>query len=407
MAQTFAYQARNLTGKLLTGKIEAENHLAAVVLLREKNIFVTKINPVKKLDFTSMLGLKVKIKEMAIFCRQFATMYEAGISLLQCLNIFLQQTESKNLRKILQEVTVEIEKGKSLSEAFRKFKDRLPELFINTLTAGEISGTIDQALGRLAVHFEKEHALKEKIKSAMIYPLLVAGIAFLAMVVLLVLVVPIFVEIFTQAGATLPAPTRILIAVSSFLTKYWYIVLLALIVLFFALRQAIATENGKRIIDQLLLRLPVVGPLTHKTGLSRFARTLATLLRSGVPLMQSLETLEKVVGNTIVAKEISKARENIREGGKMAPMFMKSKIFPLLAVNMIAIGEESGSLDDLLEKLAIFYEQEVEALVTRLSSTIEPFLIAGVGLMVGFIALSIYLPLFSLAGALQGGMVTP
>jgi len=409
MPQVFAYRARNLSGGLLTGKIEAENQGAAVALLREKNLFVLAIKPVRSSGFnlTRLLGLKVKTKELAVFCRQFATMSEAGISILQCLNVLIQQTESKPLRKIIREVITGIERGKSLSEAFREHKALLPGIFINMLAAGEISGTLDQALGRLATHFEKEHELREKIKSAMTYPLLVAGMASLAMIFLMVFIVPIFVDIFTQMGAQLPLPTRLVLGVSNLISKSGHLVTLALVILFFALKRAIAREKGRKIVDRLVRRLPVAGPLTNKTVVARFARTLATLLRSGVPLMLSLETVEKVVGNTIAAEEIAAARENIREGERMAPMFSKSRFLPPMAVSMIAIGEESGALDDLLEKLAVFYEQEVEAMIARLSSLLEPLLIAGVGVMVGFIALSIYLPLFSLAGAMQGGSGMP
>ncbi|HAA90660.1 MAG TPA: type II secretion system F family protein [Peptococcaceae bacterium] len=409
MPQLYAYKARNLSGNLVSGRVEAENQGAAISLLREKNFFVVEIKPVRSLslDFSKLFGFKIKVKDLAVLCRQFATMSEAGIPLLQCLNILAQQTENKHLRRILQEVITDVEKGKSLSEAFRAHREHFPEIFLNMLVTGEISGTLDVALGRLAAHFERENELREKIKSAMTYPLLVAGMAFLAVIALLVLVVPIFVDIFTQMGATLPLPTRILIAVSNLLSKFWYLIVIGLFALFFGLKKLAETEKGKKFVDNLALRLPVFGPLVKKTVVARFARTLATLLRSGVPLIQSLETVENVAGNTIAAQEIAAARANIREGERMAPIFLQSKIFPPMAVHMLAVGEESGAVDDLLERAAMFYEQEVEATIARLSSLVEPFLIAGVGLVVAFIALSIYLPLFSMAGALQAGAGVP
>lgn len=404
MAQKFRYRARSLSGQLVRGWVEAENQGAAVTLLREKNFFVVEIKPVRKLEFDwqKLLGLKIRSKDLAVFCRQFATMSEAGMPVLQCLQVLLEQSGSRSLRRILQQVLIDVEKGMSLSEAFARERERLPEIFINTVAAGEVSGTLDLALARLATHFEKENELREKIKSAMTYPLLVAGIAFVAVVALLVTVVPIFVDIFAQMGATLPLPTRILIGVSSFLTSYWYGVFLVLIALFFLFRQVLATEKGRRTFDRLILRAPVIGPLARKAVVARFARTLATLLRSGVPLMKSLETVEKVAGNTVAAEEIAETRANVREGEGIAPVLAKSRFFPPMAVSMIAIGEESGALDNLLEKLAVFYEEEVEATIARLSTVIEPFLIAGVGGIVAFIALSIYLPLFGLADALQG-----
>jgi type IV pilus assembly protein PilC len=405
MPQLFAYKARNLSGKLLTGKIEAESRDAAIAQLRNRNYYVVQINPAVdfKLDLDKLLNLKIKVKDLAVFCRQAATMIEAGIPLLQCLNILTQQTESKKLREILKAVVMDIENGKSLSEAFRIHQRYLPGIFIDMLTAGEVSGTLDQAMDRLANQFEKDHELKEKIKSAMTYPLVIGAFAFLAMVILLVVVVPVFVEIFEQVGAELPLPTRIMLGVSKACTNFWYLILPAPLLLYFGLKSFAATDRGKVITDRLLLKLPVYGKLTQKTITARFARTLATLLKSGVPLMQSLETVENVVGNTQVTKIIKAARENIKEGENMSPILLNASFFPPMAVNMIAIGEESGALDALLEKVAIYYEQEVETLVAKLSSVIEPLMIAGVGIMVGFIAVSIYLPLFGLSGAMQGG----
>lgn len=405
MPQLFAYKARNLSGKLLTGKIEAESRDAAIAQLRNRNYYVVQINPAVdfKLDLDKLLNLKIKVKDLAVFCRQAATMIEAGIPLLQCLNILTQQTESKKLREILKAVIMDIENGKSLSEAFRIHQRYLPGIFIDMLTAGEVSGTLDQAMDRLANQFEKDHELKEKIKSAMTYPLVIGAFAFLAMVILLVVVVPVFVEIFEQVGAELPLPTRIMLGFSKACTNFWYLILPAPLLLYFGLKSFAATDRGKVITDRLLLKLPIYGNLTQKTITARFARTLATLLKSGIPLLQSLETVEKVVGNTQVTKIIKALRENIKEGENMSPILLSASFFPPMAVNMIAIGEESGALDALLEKVAIYYEQEVEALVAKLSSIIEPLMIAGVGIMVGFIAVSIYLPLFGLSGALQGG----
>ena len=408
MSLTFNYKARNLSGRMMGGKIQADSLKAAMDLLRQKNYFVLEIKPIRTLDFNlgKMLGLKIKIKELAIFCRQFATMSSAGIPLLQCLNILTHQTEDKNLREILQNVVLEIEKGKSLSEAFKKHEKNFPDLFVNMLTAGEMSGTIDQSLSRLAFHFEKDHELREKIRSAMTYPIFVGGMAFLAMIFLIVFVVPIFVDIFNSVGAALPLPTRIVIGISSAVKDFWYLFIILPSAAFFALRRLCATEKGRSAVDRIKLKAPILGQMNNKLIVARFARTLATLLRSGVPLMQSLETLEKIVGNSIAAKEIAAARQNIKEGEKMSPVLLKSEIFPPMAVNMISIGEESGALDELLEKLAVFYEQDVEYIVARFSSLIEPVMIAVVGAMIAFIAISIYLPLFQMSGALgqQNGM---
>lgn len=405
MAQKFVYRARNLAGRVVTGRVEADTQAAAIASLREKNLFVVAIRPALpfQLDLYRLLNLKVRVRDLAVFCRQFAAMSEAGIPLLQCLRILAGQTENRKLREIVRDAATDIEKGKALSEAFRSHREHLPDLLINMLAAAEVSGTVDQALARLAAHFEKEHELRQKIRSAMTYPLLVAGMSFLAVIALLVLVVPVFVDIFTQMGATLPLPTRVLIGVSTFLSRYWYLLLPVAVALALALRRAAATERGRRLADRILLRLPVAGPLARKAVVARFARTLATLLQSGVPLLQALETLEKVIGSSTAAEEIARARERIREGERMAPVLAQSAVFPPMAASMVAVGEESGALDELLAKLAAFYEQEVEAAIARLSGLVEPLLIAGVGVIVAFIALSIYLPLFNLAGVMQGG----
>jgi type IV pilus assembly protein PilC len=405
MAQLFRYRARNLAGQLVTGKVEAENTGTAVALLRKRDLFVVGIAPITsfKLDLHKLFAIKIKTKELAVLCRQFATMVGAGIPLLQSLTILVQQTENKQLQKILEDVRMDIEKGKSLSDAFKVHQGQFPDLFINMLVAGEISGTLDQTLLRLAVHFEKEHELQEKIKSAMTYPLFVAGIAIVAVIILLVLIVPVFVDVFAQMGASLPLPTRMIIGISSFLAQYWYLPPLVLIALFFVSKHILATEKGKWFFDCLLLKLPVIGPVVNKTIVARFASTFATLIKSGVPLLQSLETVEKVTGNSIAAAELAEARANIKEGEQMAPVLLKSKVFPPMAVNMIAIGEESGALEEMLEKLAAFYEREIEETIARLSSIIEPLMIVAVGVLVGFIAIAIYLPLFGLSSAIEAG----
>lgn len=409
MAARFFYRARNTRGRIVTGHIEADSRGAAVALLRQRRLFVVELRPAptrtgERAGF-GILGRGVGVKALALFCRQFATMSEAGIPLLQCLHILVQQTEHRALRAILKEVVAEVERGTSLSEAFARFRGRIPELMVNMIAAGEVAGTLDQALHRLAVHFEKEHDLREKIKSAMTYPVMVAGVSVVAMIVLLVVIVPVFTDIFNQMGATLPLPTRMLIALSNFVKKAWFALPVLAAALVFGYRALARTPRGREAIDRLVLRLPIAGPLIHKTILARFARTLATLLRSGVPLLQSIQTVERVAGNVLVARELAEVYRTIKEGGRMATVLGKSRFFPPMTTSMIAIGEESGMLDLLLEKIAVFYEQEVEALVARMSSLIEPLMILGVGAMVGFMALSIYLPLFGMAGAMQAGTV--
>ena len=335
-------------------------------------------------------------------------MNQAGIPILQCLQILTKQTEDRQMQKTLSDISAEIERGRGLSEAFRKQRDQLPDIFISMIAAGELSGTMDQAMERLAVTFEREHALQSKIRSAMTYPLMIAGIAVIAVISLLIFVVPTFVGIFQEAGEALPLPTRILLALSNtMIHDWWFILPLLFIVIPVGIQQTLATKPGRRAMDRIILRLPIVGPLINKNVVARFSRNLATLLKSGIPLVQALETVEEIVGNTVAAEDIARARASIKEGDLMSPVLASSKFFPPMTVSMITVGEESGALDVLLEKLAVFYEQEVEAMVTSLASTIEPLMILGVGCLIGFIAISIYMPLFGISGAMQAGSGVP
>jgi len=347
---------------------------------------------------------KIKARDMSVLCRQFAAMSEAGIPVLKCLDVLARQSEGGRLRAVLHDVSVGIEYGQSLSESFNKHNSLLPEIFVNLLAAGEASGTLAQALERLAVHFEKERVLREKIKSAMAYPLLVAGMSMLALIAMIVLVVPVFADIYESVGAELPLPTRVVIFTSAAISKYWYVFLATGAAAFFLLRKLALKE--RKYFDLLLLRLPLFGRLTHRAVVARFARTLATLLNSGIPLMQSLKITRNASGNALVAEEIDMIRTGVASGGGMAPFLEKSALFPPMAASMVAVGEESGSLDSLLERLAEFYESEAEAMAERMSGLVEPLLIAGVGVLVALIALSVYLPLFGLAGAVQssGGL---
>ncbi len=411
MAQAFSYRARNLSGQIVTGSLQAENTVAAISLLRGRNLFVVKINQRRQalnIGLGNLFGKRLKVKSLAIFCRQFATLNQAGIPILQCLNILSRQTEDRKLRSVLESVTLEIEKGKSLSDAFKGFKECFPEIFCSMLAAGELSGTLDRVMERLAITFEKEQNTRDKIKAAMTYPALIGSFAVLSVVVLLVFVVPIFVGVFKSLGAPLPLPTQILLDISNAMVHCWFIILpLVFVVIPVLFNRALATKKGRTVFDRAILHLPVVGPLVVKTVVARFARTLSILLKSGIPLMQALETMEDVVGNTVAAGNIAEARANIKEGERMSPVLARSNFFTPMAVSMITVGEESGALDTMLEKLALFYEAEVEAVVASLSSIIEPVMIMMIGLVVGFICISIYLPLFSLPGAMQAGSGVP
>jgi type IV pilus assembly protein PilC len=405
MPQIFRYRARNLSGRLIRGKLRCDSPGGVAAILREKNCFAVDIRPERGVSFNieKIIGIEVDIKSMAVLCRQFSVMLEAGIPLIRCLGTLTAQTENKRLSKILQAVIVSVEKGMSLSDAFKIHRECLPEIFINMIAAGEAGGNLDQVISHLTTQFEKEHRTREKIKSAMTYPLLVAVMVFASVAALMVFVVPVFAGVFDAMGAELPLPTRIVIGLSSVLAGYWYLFLLASGVLLMVLKRFSAKKNSSMVLTRMILKTPLLGRLVRQTIIARFTRTLATLLKSGMPLVQSLKIVEDVSGSSLVAHEIGQARTSISEGGKMAPALGKSALFPPMVVQMIAVAEEAGGISSILERLAVFYEEEAESLYSSLSSVIEPLLIAFMGLMVAFIALSIYLPLFGMADVMQAG----
>ncbi|MDD2554422.1 MAG: type II secretion system F family protein [Desulfotomaculaceae bacterium] len=405
MPQVFTYKARNLSGQMVCGKIQSSSPGAVAALLREKDCFAVEIKPARNAVFgrNKILNVKIDIKSMAVFCRLFSAMLDAGAPLLHCLNILALQTENQRLARILREVITGVEEGKSLSDAFRAHQGRLPEIFINMIAAGEVSGTLEQVVARLATHFEKEHRSREKIRSAMTYPLLLAIMMLVSVIGILVFVVPVFSGMFESMGAELPLPTRIVTGLSSALASYWYLIPLSFAVLYLVWQLLSARQSSSIAMNRILLRLPLLGKAARLTITARFTRTLATLLMSGMPLMQSLAVVENVSGNTLVAQEINKVRINVGEGERIAPVLKRSSLFPLMVSHMIAVGEESGRLDSILERLAVYYEEEAERLFAGFSNLIEPVLIAAMGIMVAFVALSTYLPLFGMADIMQAG----
>lgn len=405
MPQVFSYKARNLSGQMVCGKIKCSGPGAVAALLREKNCFAVEIKPARSAVFegSRFFNSKIDANSMAVFCRMFSAMLDAGAPLLHCLNILARQTENRRLTRILPEVITCLEQGKSLSEAFRVHQGRLPEIFINMIATGEISGTLEQVVARLAAHFEKEHRSRGKIRSAMTYPLLVAIMMLVSVIGILVFVVPVFSGMFESMGAEPPLPTRIVISMSSALASYWYLIPLFFAVMYLVLQWASARKSSNMAMNRILLRLPFLGKAARMAITARFTQTLATLLMSGMPLMQSLEVMENVSGNILVAQEINKVRINVGEGERIAPVLKKSSLFPPMVSHMIAVGEETGRLDDILERLAVYYEEETERLFAGLSNLIEPVLIAAMGIIVAFVAFSIYLPLFGMADVMQAG----
>lgn len=407
MAQTYNYRVRDRQGKVITGKLEADNEAAVSQRLREMGYFVIGVEeeriPITKREIR-ILKPKVKPKDITVFTRQFATMINAGLPLVKCLSILSQQTESPVLTEVITDVQHEVEMGRSLSEALSKHPKIFKDLYTSMVKAGEIGGVLDDVLLRIATTLESEDEIRRRIKSAMTYPAAMFAISILLLFVMLIFVVPIFEKMFRDMGATLPFLTRIIVNISHFLASWKGLILLALVVAGIVyLRRWLKTPAGRRRLDSLKLRLPVFGTLFHKMALSRFSRTLGTLVASGVPILQALEITSSTVGNVLVAEAVDNVRAGVKEGESIAKPLGQSPLFPPMVTQMLAIGEETGALDTMLNKVSDFYDSEVAATVEALTSLLEPMLIVFLGLVVGTIVISLYMPIFSLISQFAKG----
>ncbi|MCX7721281.1 MAG: type II secretion system F family protein [Dictyoglomus thermophilum] len=404
MAKVYVYQARNMKGELVTGEYEAENMREVAIRLRGMNLYPIRIEEKRTPSSFFSLTLapkkervgKVKLTDLTVFTRQFATMINAGLSLSTCLNILSEQSESKALKQILKEVQRMVDEGSSLSEAFAKFPNVFSPLYINMVKAAESAGTLDETLERLAVTLEKQQELRRKIKSAMTYPVIVLIIAIGAGFGMLTFLVPIFAGMFESMGAQLPLPTAILLKMSKFITSNILLILLGAIILVLGAIRAWKNPKIKDKIDEIILKIPVFGGLIQKTSVVNFATTLAAQVRTGVPILQALQLAGQTAGNSVFRKAIDLTRQRVREGERIAPVLRETKVFPPMVVHMISIGEESGSLEQMLNKIAEFYEGEVAAAVESLTSLIEPLMMVFVGGIVGGMLIALYLPIFTM-----------
>lgn len=398
MAKTYTYKAKDKTGQLLTGSILADTETAVALHIREKGWFVLQIKEqgTQSGSFKTILEIlqPVKTKDLAIVCRQFATMVDAGLSLVACLSVLIDQTENKRIREALQTVYKKVKEGESFSKALAEYPRVFPEIMVNMVEAGEVGGVLDDVLERLATHFEKEHKLNEKVKSAMTYPTVVLGMAFLSVTFIITFVLPTFMTMFDSMKVELPWPTQVLLALSGILKTYWLPILLIIATLFITLKILLTKEKYKKVFDQFLLTLPVAGPLAKKIATARFSRTLSTLIRGGVPIITALDVVKKTIGNLSMVAALNKAQVNVQEGVGLASTLNSSKVFSPMVIQMVSIGEESGALDKMLEKVADFYESDVDDMVSRLSSIMEPVIVGILGVVIGFIVISVILPLF-------------
>jgi type IV pilus assembly protein PilC len=394
----FAYQGRSTAGPQ-KGEIEAPDRSAAVAELRRRAILVTQIaerGQGSRLAGLRGKGRKVKDKEMAVFTRQFSTMIDAGLPLVQCLNILADQSDSKTLRGVTSTVARSVEAGSTLAESMRKHPGTFNELFTNMVDVGETGGILDVVLQRLSTYIEKAASLKRKVKSAMVYPAAIIGVAFLVIIFMLTFVIPTFAKMFKELGADLPLPTRIVVGLSDFVRGYFFLIGAAWIGVVVGIRQYYKTENGRSTIDALLLKPPVFGPLIRKVAVARFTRTLGTLVQSGVPILEALRITAATAGNKVVERAVMQCRASVAEGKTLTEPLKTSGVFPPMVTQMISVGEQTGALDAMLAKIADFYDEEVDVAVSTLTSLLEPIMIVFLGVVIGGLVVAMYLPIFRL-----------
>jgi type IV pilus assembly protein PilC len=399
--ETYAYKVRDKGGNVVSGTLIADNEALVLQRLREQQLTPLEVKKQGRGLNIELTAKKVKFKELAVFSRQFATMINSGLPILRALAILADQSSNPELAKTLTAIRTDVEQGASLSVAMGKHPKVFNDLYVSMVRSGETGGSLDNTLLRLADMLEKEVKLRGKIKSAMTYPVAVVGLVVLLMTAMLLFVVPQFKSIYGQLGGTLPLPTRVLLSISDAFKKYWYVVLIGVFVGRFFFRRWKATPKGRESVDAAKLRTPVFGPLFHKTALARFSSTLSMLLRSGVPILQALDIVSETVNNKVIAKAVVDVQGSVREGESMAKPLAKHKVFPPMVVQMIAVGEETGQVDTMLEKVAAFYEQEVEASVDALTSLIEPLMIAIIGGAVGAAVIALYMPMFNIIKLIQ------
>ena len=400
MATTFAYKVKDREGQIHSGEMEGSSQASVSKALRDRGYQPIAVD--EKQDSAlqkeiSIPGLtdRIKLREVAIFSRQFATMINAGLSLLRALSILADQTPNKAFAKVIIGVKNDVERGTSLSAAMEKHPKAFNQLYTSMVKAGEIGGVLDDTLVRLADTLESQVELRAKIKSAMMYPVAVFGLVVMIVAAMLLFIVPMFEDLYADLGGELPVPTKMLLAVSGAVTSYWWAILLGTIGFVVFFRRWIATESGRATFDKIKLKMPIFGNLVHKTAIARFAHTLGSLTKTGVPILQAMDIVADTSGNAVVAAAVLDVKASVREGESIAEPLQEHAVFPPMVVQMIAVGEETGALDTMLEKIGSFYDQEVQTMVDGLTSLIEPLLIVVLGATVGGMLISLYMPMFN------------
>ena len=404
---TFAYVGRTRSGAVKKGELSAKTRDEAVDQLRKQSVVVTSLEEKKSgaggFNVNLSFGPGLTDKDLVVFTRQFGTMINAGLPLVQCLEILSTQSENKVLRTTIGEVKTQVEAGSTFSDALRRHPKVFDDLYVNLVHAGEVGGLLDTILTRLAKYIEKAMKLKGQIKSAMIYPAAILGVAVVVIAVLMIWVIPIFAKMFNELSGGkmgLPGPTQLVIDISNMFTSYWWVMLLGTGAIVFGTKKYYSTPKGRMVIDKLLLKAPVFGDLIRKASVAKFTRTLGTLLASGVPLLDGMTICAKTAGNKVIEETLINARISISGGKTIADPLAASGVFPKMVTHMIAVGESTGALDAMLGKIADFYEDEVDQAVAGLTSLLEPIMMVFLGIVIGFIVVAMYLPIFKMSDAI-------
>lgn len=398
----YQWSGKNRKGEVKRGEIDMADERAVQTHLARQGIIPTKIKKKPKdiLAGIPFLQPKVEEKDVILFTRQFSTMIDAGLPIVQCLDILQSQEENSTFKTILKDIKEQVESGTTLADAMRKHPKQFDDLFVNMIAAGEAGGILDTILARLAQYIEKTAKLKAKVKGAMTYPLVTLGIAVIVLAIILVFVIPVFQKMFSEMGAALPLPTMMVVQLSEFVQSNILYMIGALVLFIFALKKYYATEKGRVAIDHFLLMMPVIGLLLRKVAVAKFTRTMGTMLASGVAILDALDIVAKTAGNKVIEAAVYKVRSSIAEGQTMADPLIETNVFPPMVCQMIAVGETTGALDVMLGKIADFYDEEVDQAVANLTSLIEPFMLVFLGVTIGGLVIAMYLPIFKIASAI-------
>ena len=400
----YIWKGKNKSGATQKGELEAASVEIAMSQLARMKIANPKVKKKPKDLFANIAFMQPKVtqKDVIMFCRQFSTMIDAGLPIIQCLDILQSQAENVTFKKILKEIKESVEAGQTLAEALKKYPQHFDNLFVNMIAAGEAGGILDTILQRLSAYMEKAAKLKAQVKGAMTYPAITMIVAVIVVAVIMIFVIPVFEKMFADFGGSLPVPTQIVVTMSNFSRAYWYVVVGGLVIFSIAFKKFYATEKGRGIVDALSLKMPIIGSLLRRVAVAKFTRTMGTMLSSGVAILESLEIVAKTAGNKTVEEAIYYTRGGIAEGRTMSDPLLESGVFPAMVCQIISVGESTGALDAMLVKIADFYDEEVFQAVENLTAAIEPVMMVFMGVVVGGLVVSMYLPIFKMAGAVGG-----